>query len=142
MSRLRDQDVVGLDIPVDDLPLMEVIDPLGDLCEVVPGLALIKPLLIIKKLEEVPVGHVLHHEVMVPVLCEGEDGLHHELAVHEGEGHELVLQVLVAVDSVDRDLLHGVLHPCLLLLNQGDLPELPPADTLDHQEVLEGDLVL
>lgn len=56
------EQILGLEVPVDDAELVQVLDAGDELPEELAGLMLLQPFLFYDHLEELPLGHVLHHQ--------------------------------------------------------------------------------
>lgn len=80
---------------------------------------------------------------MISVLCEGKESLNNELAVYDGQRHELVLNIFVVLLQVlDRNLFHCVLNTSLLLLYKENFPVLPFAKIPKDQKILKTHMVV
>lgn len=71
MAVLVDQDVVGLQVPVDVVQLVHRVQRQQDLGNVEPRLVLRQNVLLDQEVHEVAPGQVLHHQVQVLFVLEG-----------------------------------------------------------------------
>lgn len=135
-----DQNVLWLQIPIDDVVLVQVLDGQHQLADVEPRHAFLEPHLLGQLGQQIDSRTVLQNEVDVQRRLEHEENVHDEVVLQLLQDLTLLKHVMQLVSQNELLFvlsLHGVYLFGVLLLHHEDLSERAVPDLLYYIERLQ-----
>lgn len=145
MALAVDEDVVGLQVPVDISHLVDALQGQKSFGDIEPCLLLCKNVLLYEKTHKISPGHVFHDQVQIRFVLEGAfelddprvgGGVRKNLLLFSGLNHFVLGDHMRLFHPFDG---YGLVR--LAMPAQSDLPKCTPADGLDALIILEAGLV-